>query len=312
MRVRSVAAPFGVLVLSLAVFAAPASAQVQSEASQGERLATIRAEITSDPQMRIPNTAISTDEADGVVSIEYYEGMPDDMKGQLRDAQAKYGSDVRLVPLSGELVQTEGVSGGYGVVNANGGRCTLGFNMIKNGEYYFVTAGHCTSNSQYWYLGRKTSSGTWLAPKDADYLGSVAGTWGPPFSDIGVVKYSSMASGFTKLGDVYHYTSTHQNISTIGSAASGMWVCASGTSSGERCGAITDVCTDVTYNDGTHYSCMIRVPICTLKGDSGGPLWRYSTGIGVQSGGAVGCPGKGPSFFSALTDARNHFGLNVY
>jgi hypothetical protein len=278
------------------------------------RLRAVQSALGSDPSLKIPNTSISVG-GDNAVTIEYYKGIPAKDLALLHAAQRQHGADVRLVPLDGQLVQSaDNTAGGYGVMSGQGGRCTLGFNMIKNGEYHFITAGHCVDGGDnYWYLGRKVG-GVWQPPTDNDYLGYKTAVYGPPYADLAAIKYSPMANDVLKYGTVYHYTSTHQDITSIGDPSANTWVCASGSTSGKRCGTIQDECADVTYTDGTHIRCMIKVDICTALGDSGGPLWRYSAGLGVQSGGVTNCGsgGKGPSYFSRLSDALYHWGLNVY
>ena len=50
--------------------------------------------------------------------------------------------------IDGKLSTT--VSGGQAIYGG-GYRCSLGFNVVSGGTYYFLTAGHCTNLSGTWY-----------------------------------------------------------------------------------------------------------------------------------------------------------------
>ncbi len=81
-----------------------------------------------------------------------------------------------------ELKRTKGefrtfVAGGD-AITGGGGRCSLGFNVVKGGEPFFLTAGHCTEGIATW----SDSSGTEIGENaDSSF----------PDNDYGLVKYTA-------------------------------------------------------------------------------------------------------------------------
>ncbi|MEV0041544.1 S1 family peptidase, partial [Streptomyces sp. NPDC050804] len=57
---------------------------------------------------------------------------------------------------------------------------------------------------------------------------------------------------------------------------------------------------------------LIRTNICSEPGDSGGPLYAGSTGLGLNSVGSGNCTSGGTTFFQPLVEALNTYGATVY
>jgi S1-C subfamily serine protease len=102
-----------------------------------------------------------------------------------------------------------------------------------------------------------------------------------PGGDYGVIRNDS-AFG---LGDVDRYDGTEQPITSAGTAFVGERVCASGEATGLTCGRVTAVDQTVDYGDGNVVHGLIETTVRTDHGDSGGPLFDGSTGLGTVSGG---------------------------
>ena len=81
-----------------------------------------------------------------------------------------------------ELQRTQGefkpfIAGGD-AISGSGGRCSLGFNVVKGGAPYFITAGHCTEAISTW----SDSSGNQIGTNEQSSF---------PDNDFGLVKYTS-------------------------------------------------------------------------------------------------------------------------
>ncbi len=302
------------------------------DATEAELTAVKQELISSWMSLKVrPSGGISLDLDNAAVLIECSGEITPEFRVWLDSAQSTYGNRVRVqVDANGGSLTSGSTAGGYGIVGKQDSGyfgapipCTLGFNMIKNGEYHLVTASHCTwgntefddaSAYRFWYIDRFDG-----IPHEVDYLGYRSGSQVlPPDGDMAAIKYSPMAAGITKYGTVYHYTSSHQDITEIGVAEDQVWVCASGVSTHERCQFVTDTCAAFSVNDPKYgqidFNCLIRVPIRTDFGDSGGPLWRFSAGLDIQSGGYTlsnNYP-NGPSYFDRLLHAASQWGLQAY
>ena len=82
-----------------------------------------------------------------------------------------------------ELKRTTGefkpfIAGGD-AISGNGGRCSLGFNVVKDGEPYFLTAGHCTEAITSW---SDSQGGAEIGTNEGSNF---------PGNDFGLVKYTS-------------------------------------------------------------------------------------------------------------------------
>jgi streptogrisin D len=162
--------------------------------------------------------------------------------------------------------------------------CSAGFNVVRNGQPYVLTAGHCTAGMPDWQ----------------DVGPSVAAAF--PKTDYGLIRDDEAASA----GDVDLYDGSAQPISTVGTPTVGEHVCASGMATQVTCGEVTALDQTVDYGDGDVVHGLIKTTVHTDHGDSGGALYDGSAGLGVVSG------GDGTTdYFQPLTTAMSAYDLEL-
>ncbi|MEU1043071.1 S1 family peptidase [Streptomyces sp. NPDC005551] len=186
------------------------------------------------------------------------------------------------------------ISGGDAIY-ASSWRCSLGFNVQDNsGNYYFLTAGHCTDGAGTWYSnsGRTTTLGTTTGSSF-------------PTNDYGIVRYTN--SSVTKSGAV-----GSQDIASAATPSVGTTVYRRGSTTGTHSGRVTALNATVNYGGGDVVYGMIQTTVCAEPGDSGGPLYGGSTAYGLTSGGSGNCSSGGTTFFQPVTEALSAYGVHVY
>ncbi|MDT0343152.1 S1 family peptidase [Streptomyces litchfieldiae] len=207
--------------------------------------------------------------------------------------------------LAGALTieRTEGtfetyLQGGDAVYADVGWRCSLGFNVRSGSTYYFLTAGHCTADP----YGPTPPYPLWH--DGASWIGFTAGS-SFPGNDFGLVQYDPRPSSVpsTVLGG--------GTITSFANPVVGQSACRSGSTTGVHCGSVTGLNWTVDYGpDGIVYG-LIRTNICAEPGDSGGPLWSGSTGLGLTSGGSGNCSSGGTTFFQPVVEAASAYGVTL-
>ncbi|GGV11960.1 serine protease [Streptomyces litmocidini] len=186
------------------------------------------------------------------------------------------------------------ISGGDAIY-ASSWRCSLGFNVKDSaGNYYFLTAGHCTDGAGTW----------WSDSAHSTVLGSTAGS-SFPTNDYGIVRYTN--TSVTKSGTVGSV-----DITSAANATVGMSVTRRGSTTGIHSGTVTGLNATVNYGGGDIVYGMIQTNVCAEPGDSGGPLYSGSRAIGLTSGGSGNCSSGGTTFFQPVTEALSAYGVNVY
>ncbi|MCZ2525767.1 S1 family peptidase [Streptomyces sp. NPDC059506] len=215
---------------------------------------------------------------------------------KLKKAVAAHGDAVKVQRTAGTFNK---LIGGGEAIYASSGRCSLGFNTVKSGVYYFVTAGHCTDGAGTWYSnsGRTT------------VLGSTAGT-SFPVNDYGLVRYTN--TSVTKHGSVYLYNGSYRDITGAGDAYVGQSVQRSGSTTGLRGGSVTGLNATVNYGNGDIVYGMIQTNVCAEPGDSGGAMFSGSTALGLTSGGSGNCSSGGTTFFQPVKEALSAYGVSIF
>jgi streptogrisin D len=178
---------------------------------------------------------------------------------------------------------TEQVLGGAGITDGQF-VCSAGFNVIRNSRMYVLTAGHCTQGLPYWQ----------------DLGPSVASNF--PGTDFGLVRNDSWDGP----GAVDRYDGNVVPITSAGVAAVGEHVCASGHTTGLTCGSVVALNQTVTFSDGTVVHGLIQTNVHTDHGDSGGPLFDGTVGLGTVSGG----DGQ-TDYFQPLAPELATYGVNL-
>ncbi|MDT0432413.1 S1 family peptidase [Streptomyces salyersiae] len=212
----------------------------------------------------------------------------------------KLGAVVKGLGGKAELNRTKGefkplIAGGDAIWG-NGGRCSLGFNVVKDGEPYFLTAGHCTDAITSW---SETQTGAEIgANEDSSF----------PDNDYGLVKYTSDTA---HPSEVDLYNGSTQKITKAGEATVGMTVTRSGSTTQVHDGEVTALDATVNYGNGDIVNGLIQTTVCAEPGDSGGSLFAGDTAIGLTSGGSGDCSAGGTTFFQPVPEALAAYGAEI-
>ncbi|MEV5340955.1 S1 family peptidase [Streptomyces sp. NPDC052676] len=198
-----------------------------------------------------------------------------------------------------ELQRTKGefkpfIAGGD-AITGGGGRCSLGFNVVKGGEPYFLTAGHCTEGISTW----SDSSGTVIGRNEASSF---------PGDDYGLVKYTADVA---HPSEVNLYNGSAQQITGAAEATVGMQVTRSGSTTRVHSGKVTGLDATVNYGNGDIVNGLIQTDVCAEPGDSGGALFSGDKAIGLTSGGSGDCTSGGETFFQPVTEALSATGTQI-
>ncbi|GAA4925835.1 S1 family peptidase [Streptomyces coeruleoprunus] len=215
---------------------------------------------------------------------------PHDIARIKREAGANAGA-LRIERTAGKISRL--LSGGDAIY-ATSWRCSLGFNVVKGGTYYFLTAGHCTDGAGTWYTNSSRSTA----------IGPTAGS-SFPGNDYGLVRYdNSSLSHPGTVGSV--------DITAAADATVGMSVTRRGSTTGTHSGRVTGLNATVNYGGGDIVRGMIQTNVCAEPGDSGGPLHSGSLAIGLTSGGSGNCRTGGTTFYQPVPEALRAYGVSIY
>lgn len=183
---------------------------------------------------------------------------------------------------------------GGDAITGSGGRCSLGFNVVKGGQPYFITAGHCTEAISTW----SDSSGDVIGQNEQSSF---------PGNDFGLVKYTATVD---HPSEVDLYDGSSQPITRAADATVGEQVTRSGSTTQVHSGTVTGLDATVNYAEGT-VSGLIQTDVCAEPGDSGGSLFDGDAAIGLTSGGSGDCTSGGQTFFQPVTEALSVFGAQI-
>lgn len=239
----------------------------------------------------IPGTSWATDPvgdkvvvtADGTVSGAEWARLTKVVDGLGGTAEIKRGAG-RFTPF---------LAGGDAITGP-GGRCSLGFNVVKAGRPYFLTAGHCTEAVSGW----SDASGNMIGRSERSSF---------PGNDYGLVRYTS---GTGHPSEVDLHDGSAQRITGTAEATVGMKVTRSGSTTRVHSGTVTGLNATVNYAEGT-VGGLIQTDLCAEPGDSGGPLFSGGNAIGLTSGGDGDCASGGETFFQPVTEALSATGARI-
>ncbi|MFW6694992.1 S1 family peptidase [Streptomyces sp. MAR4 CNX-425] len=187
------------------------------------------------------------------------------------------------------------IAGGQAIYTG-GSRCSLGFNVTKGGEPYFLTAGHCVE------LGGTSWSETSGGPVVGEAEGATF-----PGNDRALVKY---VADTEHPSEVDLYDGTTQEITGAREATVGETVQRSGSTTQLHDGTVVALDVSVTYPEGT-VDGLIQTDVCAEPGDSGGALFAGSDAIGLTSGGSGDCTSGGETFFEPVVAALDEYGATI-
>ncbi|CAL9380201.1 S1 family peptidase [Streptomyces sp. NPDC003090] len=211
---------------------------------------------------------------------------------RIKRAAAAHTTAVRVERTPGTLSRYLG--GGDAVYADAGWRCSAGFNVVRDGVYYLLTAGHCTDGAGTWYANSARTTP----------IGPTVGS-SFPGNDYGLVRYDN-----TSLA--HPGTAGGTDITGAADAAVGMSVTRTGSTTGTHRGTVTGLDATVNYGGGDIVRGMIRTDVCAEPGDSGGPLYSGSLAIGLTSGGSGNCRTGGTTFYQPVTEALKAYRVSVY
>ncbi|HEX3649184.1 MAG TPA: S1 family peptidase [Pseudonocardiaceae bacterium] len=239
-----------------------------------------------------PNTAWGIDPADDELTLTVSRAAPAVGVARLTAVAERFGDAVRIVHTASPLTEQglldpadgDGVLLGGDPMSDSKIICSAGFVVDRGGREFVLTAGHCTAGLPAWQG---------VGP-------SVVSEF--PGTDYGLIRDDQA----NVAGDVDMYDGTAQPITTVGAAAVGERVCASGQTTQVSCGQVTAVDETVDYGDGVVVRGLIATNVHTDHGDSGGPLFDGSIGLGVVSGGDGAV-----DYFQPIAPVLEKYGLEL-
>lgn len=204
---------------------------------------------------------------------------------QLRKAAGPDAAALRVERTRGVFRQ---LASSGDAIYGGGYRCSLGFNVTKGGEYYFLTAGHCGDVADTWYT-------------DANHNTLIGPTVGSSFpgNDYALVRYDNSSL-------------SHPGGFTAAEAYVGESVTRTGSTTGTHHGTVTALNVTVRYTGGGTVRGMIQTNVCAEPGDSGGALYDGDKALGLTSGGSGDCRSGGTTFYQPVTEAADKYQVTVY
>ncbi|GGJ02560.1 S1 family peptidase [Streptomyces brasiliensis] len=241
----------------------------------------------------VPGTAWAVDSTTNRVVVTVDSTVSDAEIAKIKEQAGSNSGALTIKHTSGTFKKL--ISGGDAIY-ASSWRCSLGFNVQDNsGNYYFLTAGHCTDGAGTW----------WSNSSHSTTLGTTAGS-SFPGNDYGIVRYTN--SSVAKSGAVGSVDITSAATPSVGAT-----VYRRGSTTGIHSGRVTALNATVNYGADGVVSGLIQTTVCAEPGDSGGPL--YSNGgvaYGLTSGGSGNCTSGGTTFFQPVTEALSAYGVHVF
>ncbi|MFF3207893.1 S1 family peptidase [Streptomyces sp. NPDC002962] len=249
-----------------------------------------RTKLTADAS--VPGTAWVTDPTTNKVVVTADRTVSDAEWAKLTKVVDGLGQVAELQRTKGEFKPF--IAGGDAITGGTG-RCSLGFNVVKGGEPYFLTAGHCTDAISTW----SDSSGTRIGANEVSSF---------PDNDYGLVKYTAEVD---HPSEVDLYNGSAQQITGAAEATVGMKVTRSGSTTQVHSGTVTGLDATVNYGNGDVVNGLIQTDVCAEPGDSGGSLFSGSSAVGLTSGGSGDCTSGGETFFQPVTEALSATGTQI-
>ncbi|MDX3850593.1 S1 family peptidase [Streptomyces sp. AK02-01A] len=253
-------------------------------------LRSARAVLTD--RATVPGTSWVVDPVSNKVVVTADRTVKGEAWNKLSGVVKELGDKAELRKTAGEFKPF--VSGGD-AITGSGGRCSLGFNVVKGGEPYFLTAGHCTEAIQTW----SDAQGTEIGTNEGSSF---------PDNDYGLVRYTA---DVPHPSEVDLYDGSSQPITQAGDATVGQTVTRSGSTTQVHSGQVTGLDATVNYGGGDIVNGLIQTTVCAEPGDSGGSLFAGGTALGLTSGGSGDCSSGGETFFQPATEALAAFGAQI-
>ncbi|MFE6779737.1 S1 family peptidase [Streptomyces sp. NPDC057702] len=289
----------GVACALVAASALAAPAAEATAAGASTELAAARASAAGDAvrSADVAGTAWYVDKATNTLVVTVDSTVGRAGISRLRHAAGDRAGAIRVERTPGTLAP---LSAGGDAIHATDWRCSAGFNARNaRGEYFILTAGHCTDGKPSWYTG-------------SDHRTRIGGTVGSSFpgNDYGLVRYDNRA--LTHPGTVNLHNGSTRDIRKAANPTVGQRVQRSGSTTGLRGGKVTGVNATVNYGGGDVVTGLVQTTVCAEPGDSGGALFSGTTALGLTSGGSGDCSAGGTTFFQPVREALSRYGVTVY
>jgi streptogrisin B len=269
------------LVAASALFQSPASSSTPGHDADARVAAASHAVLASG----VRGIAWYVDEATGKVVVEADSTVSHRDVARLDRAA---GADADTLVIQHTTGVFRPLLGGGDAIYGGQYRCSLGFNVVKGGTYYFLTAGHCGKVAKTWYTNINHTT----------LIGPTIG-YSFPGNDYALVRYDN-----TSL--------SHPGGFTAANAFVGEKVTRDGSTTGIHSGVVQALNVTVRYQGGGKVGGLIQTNVCAEPGDSGGPLYDGTKALGLTSGGSGDCKTGGTTFFQPVTEAANAYGVTVY
>lgn len=251
------------------------------------------ARTTLTDKATIPGTSWAVDPTTNKVVVTADRTVTGKSWDKLSGVVKGLGSTADLKRSAGEFKPL--IAGGD-AIHGGGSRCSLGFNVVKGGEPYFLTAGHCTEAVQSW---SDSAGGAEIGANEASSF---------PDNDYGLVKYTADVE---HPSEVNLYDGSTQAIAQAGDATVGQQVTRSGSTTQVHDGEVTALDATVNYGNGDIVNGLIQTTVCAEPGDSGGALFAGDTALGLTSGGSGDCSSGGETFFQPVPEALSAVGAEI-
>jgi Repeat of unknown function (DUF346) len=194
------------------------------------------------------------------------------------------------------------------------GECTAGFKGIGDitGDRYILTAGHCAAKFSQWGSADASSIESMHPIGSVQQYSFPGGDW---------AKIKATGSSYWDWNpwpsEVAHYWEDQERpITNEGSSYLGEYVCHSGNKTGTSCGNVSalDYTVTVDSTGAVIYHETRFGDVCSIGGDSGGPVFTgtialglYSASSGESSNGAC----DATSYYVEITQATDAMGVHV-
>jgi streptogrisin B len=287
-RTRLIALASG--FVAAAAFAAPTASASDAHTFSAGQLTQANASVL---KADIPGTAWAVDSKNNRVVVTADSTVS---QAEIAKIKEQAGSNAGALTIKRTPGTFKKLISGGDAIYASSWRCSLGFNVQDNsGNYYFLTAGHCTNGAGTW----------WSNSTHTTTLGTTAGS-SFPGNDYGIVRYTN--SSVAKSGTVGSVDITSAATPSVNTT-----VYRRGSTTGIHSGRVTALNATVNYGADGVVSGLIQTTVCAEPGDSGGPLYSNSgIAYGLTSGGSGNCTSGGTTFFQPVTEALSAYGVHVF